>query len=215
MVSFHRNELPWKQIDDTKKYTVLGLLFINNHFVLVQKTNGLYALPGGGTEKSEKSRDMLQKAFKNAGCNNELNQGLIDITLQAELDYLSTECVREYIEETPIFMMNPIYFGHQKTETWRDEIIFISNSAYHFTKDGKPEEVTDLSILSKKKFKPIGKSVSKINPVVVLSIKEMINHIEKVVHTHQTPIAHFLLTLKEQSIDVCFAEKRLKLIAGM
>lgn len=212
-ISFHREELP--KIDSKKKYTVLGLLFINKHFLLVQKKNGLYALPGGGTESEEKNREMLERAFTNAGCSKELNNELINLTLDNELEYLSLQCTREFLEETPVLILNPVYFGHQKTKNWRDEITYISNTAYHFDKNGQPEEVKDLSVLGKKTFQPIGKSVTKTNPCVTFSIKEMIEHIDKVVYTQQVVIAHFLLTLKSTSIDVCFAEKRLKKIAGV
>lgn len=214
-ILFHRNELPTKMINEQKKYTVLGLLFINDHFLLVQKKNGLYALPGGGTENKEKSSHMLNLAFKNAGCSDELCEKLVELTLNNELDYLALQTVREYLEETPVLMLNPVYFGHQKTKNWRDEIVYISNVAYHFDKSGQPEEIKDLSVLSKKVFNPIGKSVTKTNPCVIFSIKEMIEHIDKVVYTQQIVIARFLLTLKEKSIDVCFAETRLKKIAGI
>src|SRR5690606_31652758 len=95
-VLFHRNELP-KIINDKNKYTVLGLLFINDHFLLVQKKKGLYALPGGGTENKEKSSHMLNLAFKNAGCSDELCEQLVELNLNKELDYFALQTVREYL----------------------------------------------------------------------------------------------------------------------
>ena len=209
---FHQNPLP--EFDESIKYTVLGLVFINRKFLLVQKNNGLLAIPGGGSELTLKHLSALHTALNNAGCDPSIHHDVLNVIKGQQHNFVQANGVREVLEETGVLTCNPNYFGHQKTRAYRDEITLVSREAHWFNKQGIPDMIEALEVLFEKKFKKIGKSVRHVNPFVILTVDDMIKNISRLVGSHQAVMANFLLTLLDSEIEVGYKKQELEAIAS-
>lgn len=201
-VPFHKNKLPC--FDYASKYTALAIIFCNRKFYLARKDNGFLAIPGGGSEPPMKNYLMFKDALDNVKPSELFRSGIIE-SIDKNLSYPpAINALRETLEELGFLGACPTYFGHQKTKNWRDEIVFLIKTIFDFDQEGNAVEVTDSTDLSIREFSPIGKSVNEDNPLVSLTIEELINSLSEVVFSHQIILAHFLLSLIETEEIVGF-----------